>query len=173
MLSTRNHCAEKRTLYFMLYKTWLKVNQRTECRVKPFKRQQIDSGGSVCPWSWPHCFESVEHHGADGIRAAYLTAAEKQKVTQEEVVGKAYVPRRCPKWWNFPHHYLLTDHSLCSHRWINPLMTAELSGSSTSMSGVSVGDKLLLHKSSRVFHVQPWPWVFSHNWIKSTRHTLK
>lgn len=34
-------------------------------------------------------FKSVEHHGADGIRAAYLTAAEKQKVTHEEGVGKA------------------------------------------------------------------------------------
>lgn len=34
-------------------------------------------------------------------------------------------------------------------------------------------DKLLLHKSSRVFHVQLWPLAFSHNWIKSTRHTLK
>lgn len=71
------------------------------------KRQQIDSGRSFRPWSWPYCFESVEHHGADGIRAAYLTAAEKQTVTQEKAVGKAYVLRRCPKWWNFPH-YLLT-----------------------------------------------------------------
>lgn len=34
----------------------------------------------------------MEHHGADGIRAAYLTAAEKQKVTHEEGVGKAYIP---------------------------------------------------------------------------------
>lgn len=67
---------EKRT--YSIYKIQLKMNQRTECCAKQFKRQQTDFQGSFSPWSHPHCWEPLEYHGADVIRATHLIAAEKQ-----------------------------------------------------------------------------------------------
>lgn len=105
----------------------------------------------------PLCCEPMEHHGADGKRGAYLIAAGKQKVRQEEAMGKTHVLRGCPKWYNFSPQDLSPNcpfsMQLSMDKPTDGTRALKIPSPLYDWSH-QLGNKLLIHKSLRVFHIQ-------------------